>query len=178
MKVFVNPGHAPNGIPDPGAISPTGLRECDVALNVGNMASEYLQQAFCETKVLQSDSLSEVCQAANAWQADVFVSIHCNSFSNPSANGMEVYTSNGKTSADSLASFIMQQMQSEFPELNVRGKKEANFYVLNQTNAPAVLVELAFISNPREEAILRSEEGKDKFAKAIARGLTDWNLTQ
>ena len=41
MKVFINPGHAPNGYPDPGAIS-NGVRECDVVANVGNLLANYL----------------------------------------------------------------------------------------------------------------------------------------
>lgn len=41
MNVFINPGHAPNGNPDPGAVNgTTGLRECDVALAVGNLAAK------------------------------------------------------------------------------------------------------------------------------------------
>jgi N-acetylmuramoyl-L-alanine amidase len=75
-------------------------------------------------------------------------------------------------------------MAREFPTLPVRGDwsdgdvdKEAGLYVLNNTDAPAVLVELAFISNPKEEAILASDEGKRMFAAAIARGVTDWQVS-
>lgn len=57
MKVFLNPGHAPNGNPDPGAVNgETGLRECDVALAVGESAESYLNAAGVETELLQSDS--------------------------------------------------------------------------------------------------------------------------
>lgn len=79
MKVFLNPGHAPNGHPDPGAVnSESGLRECDVALAVGQSAESYLNAAGVATELLQSDSLEEICEAANASDADIFVSIHCN----------------------------------------------------------------------------------------------------
>ena len=82
-KVFINPGHCP-GI-DSGAVNPnTGLQEADVALAVGRLVASYLTDAGCEVQLLQSDNLmwdgqgACVCQAANDWPADIFVSIHCN----------------------------------------------------------------------------------------------------
>lgn len=78
MKVFLNPGHAPNGHPDPGAVNEeTGLCESDVALAVGKSAASYLNAAGVETELLQSDSLYEICETANSSDADIFVSIHC-----------------------------------------------------------------------------------------------------
>lgn len=79
MKVFLNPGHAPGGHPEPGAVnSKSGLRECDVALAVGQSAESYLNAAGVATELLQSNSLAEICEATNASDADIFVSIHCN----------------------------------------------------------------------------------------------------
>jgi N-acetylmuramoyl-L-alanine amidase len=181
MKVFINQGHAPNGIPDPGAVGPSGVRESDVVFDVGLMLAEYLKAAGCEVMVYQSDSLQDICNRANEWGSDLVVSLHCNSFSNPAATGMEIWTSRGQTNADVLATYIMSQMAGEFPTLPVRSDwsdgdidKEAGLYVLDHTIAPAVLVELAFISKPEEEAILNSQEGKRKFAAGIARGVTDY----
>jgi N-acetylmuramoyl-L-alanine amidase len=180
-KIFINPGHAPNGNPDPGAVGQTGLRESDVAAEVGEIVSGYLKAVGYETMVYQSDSLQDICDKANTYGADLFISIHCNSFSNPNAKGMEVWTSRGETNADRLATRIIKQMEEEFPALHVRTDlsdgdpdKESGFYVLNGTDAPAVLVELAFISNPQEEELLASFEGKRMFAAAIARGVTDY----
>lgn len=181
MKVFINPGHAPGGYPDPGAVGPSGLRESDVAADVASQVVNYLNGAGCQAIAYQSDSLQDICTQANSWGADLIVSIHCNSFSSAAATGMEIWTSRGQTRADRLATLIMSQMAGEFPTLPVRGDwsdgdvdKEAGLYVLINTDAPAVLVELAFISNPAEEAILASAEGKRMFAAAIARGVTDY----
>lgn len=182
-KIFINPGHAPDGNPDPGAIGPSGLRESDVNADVGKMLADYLRAAGCEVMVYQSDSLQDICDQANNWGADAVVSIHCNSFSDTST-GMEIFTSRGQTQADELATLIMSQMADEFPQLPVRSDwsdgdvdKEAGLYILIHTEAPAVLVELAFISNPNEEAILASYDGKRMFAAAIARGVTDWEVS-
>ena len=75
MNVFINPGHAPNGNPDPGAVNGnTGLRECDVALAVGDLVAHYLKAAGVGvTNVFQCDSLEEICDQANASGADLFI---------------------------------------------------------------------------------------------------------
>lgn len=108
MKVFINPGHAPGGIPDPGAVNPvTGTRECDIAAQAGRLLVNYLTAAGIEIKALQSDDLGEVCAASNEWGADVFISLHCNAF-NGIARGTEtLYKSfNGQR----LAGFIQSQI--------------------------------------------------------------------
>lgn len=92
MKVFINPGHAPNGNPDPGAVNTTtSLRESDVAYAVGNAAMKYLINAGVEAQVLQDDDLGYICMAANDSDADLFISIHCNAADNPQALGTETY---------------------------------------------------------------------------------------
>ena len=111
MKVFLNPGHAPNGNPDPGAVNEeTGLRECDVALAVGQSAESYLNAAGVETELLQSDSLEEICETANSNDADIFVSIHCNAAEAEEANGTETWACVGSYRAEMLASCIQNQL--------------------------------------------------------------------
>ncbi len=83
-KIFINPGH---GRPDPGAVGTSGLTEAEVCFCVGNGAADYLRQAGYEVMVLQSDDLGGVIRKANSWGADLFLSVHCNSFNLASANG-------------------------------------------------------------------------------------------
>ena len=111
MKVFINPGHAPNGVPDPGAVSDvTGLRECDVALSVGKLVEHYLNAVGIETTVLQSDDLYEVCTEANNLDADLFISIHCNSVESPYAEGTETWYCAGSNDGKHLAECIQSQI--------------------------------------------------------------------
>ena len=80
MKVFVNPGHAPGGIPDPGAVNPvTGTRESDIAAKAGKLLMGYLEAAGIEVKALQSDDLQEICDESNYWGADLFcvITLQC-----------------------------------------------------------------------------------------------------
>ncbi|EHG21790.1 N-acetylmuramoyl-L-alanine amidase [Selenomonas infelix ATCC 43532] len=175
MKVFLNPGHAPNGNPDPGACG-CGLRECDVAKNVADLVAGYLAAAGVEVVgSLQSDSLHEVVSASNRADADVFISIHCNAC-NGSANGTEVWHYYGSGEGEKLADCIQNQIVDALGTVDrgVKGAKPGvnGLYVLNNTDAVAVLVELAFIDNESDAALLRDRQ--DEFARAIARGVTDY----
>lgn len=177
MKVFLNPGHAPGGEPDPGAVNDaTGLRECDVALAVGKSAESYLNAADVETELLQSDSLYEICETANSSDADIFVSIHCNAAEAEEANGTETWACAGSYRGSLLASCIQSQLVNTLDTTD-RGVKIATpgvngLYVLTNTDMPAVLVELAFISNSGDEELLANKQ--DDLARAVARGITDY----
>ena len=170
-------GHAPNGHPDPGAVNEeTGLRESDVALAVGKSAASYLNAAGVETELLQSDSLYEICEAANDSDADVFVSIHCNAAMAEEANGTETWACADSYCGNILANCIQRQIIDALDTTD-RGVKIATpgvngLYILTNTVMPAVLVELAFITNPGDEEILASAQ--DALARAVARGVTDY----
>ena len=173
MKVFINPGH---GYPDPGAVNyQYNLTEEAVVYEVGNILEEYLQGAGVQVVgSLQSDDLQRVVSEANNSGADLFVSIHCNSYSNPMAEGTEtlVYQYGGKS--ELAAKCIQYQLIASLGTVDRGVKERPRLYVLNQTAMPAVLVELAFISN--EDDILLLIDKKEEFAKAIARGITDYEL--
>lgn len=179
MRVFINPGHAPQGNPDPGCVNPNnGMRECDIALEIGNMVAKYLSNVGLEVKVMQSDWLNAITMASNEWESDVFVSIHCNGSANHNARGAETWYFYKSKNGSRLADCIQDELMEEFEyELHDRGTKGAipgtnGLYVLTNTVAPAVLVELAFIDNDEDAAILKKDG--DKFARAIARGVTDY----
>ena len=175
MKVFINPGHALNGIPDPGACG-CGLRESDVAAEVAHLVEGYLAAAGCEVQTVQDDSLSDVTGAANDWGADVFVSIHCNSAASEFARGVETFSFPYSVGGRAIAGCIQRQIVSAFNKIDSdfpdRGLKEANFQVLRETDMPACLVEMAFINNWQDAELLK--RNADDFARAIARGVTDY----
>jgi len=181
MKTCIDPGHAGRNT-DPGAVNPnTGLQEADMALMVARLVKQYLEAAGCEVKLTrteweqpETDDLDYRTSLSNNWGADVFVSLHCNSADNRDARGYEVWTSPGETAGDKLADCIYSQITTTFPDMANRGKKEANYYVLTHTDAPACLVEMAFISNDAEAQLLSTPHWQDMMARAIARGITDY----
>ena len=174
MKVFINPGHCP-GI-DPGAVGHTGLTEAEVVKEVGALVEHYLNAVGIETESIQDDSLDYVCSMANISGADLFISIHCNAAGNPAALGTETFRYGGSEEGGKLGLAIQNQITASLGTVD-RGLKDAvpgrnGLYVLTNTNMTAVLVELAFISNEDDEALLINN--KDEFARAIARGVTDY----
>jgi len=187
MRIVIDSGHS--GSPDPGAVNArTGLRESDIALIVSRLVENYLLAAGHEVKLTrtdweqaETDDLDYRTSLANDWGAELFVSIHCNSVVSPNAAGYEVWTSPGDTPGDVLATCIYEQIAAEFPDRTGRSDysdgdpdKESRFYVLVHTDAPACLVEMAFISNDEEAALLSDVAWQTRYARAIARGVTDY----
>lgn len=169
MKIVINAGHAPNGKPDPGAVNPkTGTRESDITCAVAKKVVNLLKKKGHLSKFVQDDSLWRVCNFANTEDADIFVSIHCNAFANASANGTETFHYPTSTRGKQLAKHIQTAIVNDL-DTRDRGVKSNTFYVLKHTNAPAVLVELAFITNATDEKLLKTKQ--DAFANSIVKGI-------
>ena len=123
-------------------------------------------------------SLMRRVNIANDAAADLFISLHCNAAENTAAKGMEVFTSPGETGADPFATMIYEELAAMFPDQLQRTDysdgdpdKEARFTVLMETNMPAVLVEMGFITNWQEEAELCDPKRQAEIAVAIGRAV-------
>lgn len=183
MKVYINPGHDVDY--DSGAVNPnTGLRECDVALKIGRLVKGYLEASGCECRLLQSDNLYydsdhddrpiPVCDDANNWWADAFVSIHCNA-ANGQVQGTEVECYSRMSNGGNLAQCIQNQIVGALGTVDRGVKEMPGLIVLKHTDMPAVLVETAFIDNDDDATLL--VDCSDDFAAAIARGVTDYECS-
>lgn len=106
---------------------------------------------------------------ANKWGADIYVSIHFNS-ATPDAHGWEVFTS-GSPGSRKLASDLAEAHAAEFYDQKERGIKQAGFYVIKETDMPAVLWEGGFISNVKEAEWINQHETQVRMADAIAQGI-------
>ena len=171
MKICINGGHCP-GL-DSGAVGASGLQEANVAHDIMQLIMYYLQQAEYDVLTVQDNELSVITNISNTFGADLFVSIHCNAAENAEAKGAETFCYQLAGQGEKLARCIQKQIGNILGIVD-RGIKTANFAVLRDTICPAVLVETAFISNSDDELLLASNQGKDAFAKAIARGITDY----
>ena len=172
-RIVLDPGH---GDTDSGAVSIDGLRESDVVLSIAYKVRDILKHSFDVYMTRDSDTFVSLnyrsSYANNLGDVAAFVSIHCNSASNTSATGWEIFTSKGNTGADALAASIGKRYASRFT-IPARGLKEANFSVLQHTNMPAVLVECCFLSNAEEAQWISSDEIQQQHAEAIADGIID-----
>ena len=185
MRVFLNPGHDLEY--DSGAVNQgMGLRECDVARDVGVLVAAYLEKAGCEVRMLQSDNLSgesnyadrqdaTVCGEANDWPADIFVSLHCNA-ADAIARDTEICVYRIGSEAEKLAGCVLHQIINAVGTKNRGTKERPDLCVLCRTDMPAVLVEMAFIDNDSDARILRDRQ--DDLARAIARGITDYEMEE
>ena len=183
MKVFLNPGHSPEwevnqNLEDaePGACG-NGLMENIVAKSVTDLIAEKCKEFGIEiVGNLQSSSLYEITDTANATDADAFVSIHCNSAS-PAANGTETFYCQGSMEGAKFAGLVQENIVAALHTTD-RGIKDdtltqhKRIHVLRATNMPAILVELAFISNAEDAEFLRDYQ--EDFAEAIAKGIATY----
>ena len=114
-----------------------------------------------------SDRTTSANNIANATDKPcIYVSIHANGFSDESANGWSVYTSEGKTKSDEIAKILLNKATAEFQGEYMRGTKESNFYVLRNTSMAAILSENFFMTNSDNcHKYLLSESGRDRIAK-------------
>lgn len=180
MKIFINPGH--DRTYDCGAVNNNyGITEAAIAYDIGNKVAYYLNQVGYETQVMQSDNLYydspytdrpyPVCQAANDWNADIFVSIHCNA-ANTVANGTETIVYRYGGDSTTLATCIQDQIVNSLGTTDRGVKEMPGLIVLKHTDMTAVLVETAFIDNDNDALLLINNT--DDFARAIARGISDY----
>lgn len=191
MKIIIDPGH---GGHDSGAIGPSGLKEKDVVLAISLRLVELLAPFNAGVKLTRvhdrSLPLDERISFANSSGAALLLSIHCNSFTAPNAGGVEIWHSyRGEfgdrhyEEAKRIAGILQRQLVLDTGLLN-RGiktrlveQKDSPLYGLDyyaitrKANCPAMIVELGFISNPAEEALLGSKEFREKVARSLANGL-------
>ncbi len=176
MKIFINPGHM-IGV-DSGAVSEEyGITEAEVNYSVAALLKQHLISEGLDVKLLQSANLcgenpryTEVCRSANEWRADLFVSLHCNSFAREAARGAETWCYAPNSKGEVAAEDIQKAIIEDFPELVDRGVKyNKEFMVLKHTAMPAVLVEMGFISNSKDVKILMHKQSG--LAKAIGKGI-------
>lgn len=167
--VAIDAGH---GGRDMGATGPTGLLEKDVVLDIAQRVRELLVRAGIRVVMTRETDvfveLADRPRMARQQGATVFVSIHGNASTRATSNGSETYY----LTPQSLV--LAQMLQEEFGRiagLANRGVKTANFLVLRESDAPAVLVEVAYLSNLDEETRLRTEAFRQRLAEAITRGV-------
>ena len=107
---------------------------------------------------------------ANSRRADLFVSVHIDSF-RASSSGTTTYFYAG--TAQPLAREVHKEL-IKATGLTSRGIKQARFFVIRKTAMPSVLTEIAFITNPREEALLMNANWRAKVANGLAQGITNY----
>ncbi len=191
LTIVVDPGHgsyksSTSTTLDSGAVGPNGLKEKDVNLAIALALRDYLAaQGATVIMTRESDvgvlTLTDRANVANNANADYFISIHCNSY-NAGSTGVETwYSKFGDTTLNDERKAMATAIQAQlYTSLNItnRGIKcneteTSDFTVIKKTTMPAVLVESAFISNPVEEALLKTPAFQNKVAQSICQGMVN-----
>ena len=189
--VYLDAGH---GGYDPGA-SYFGISEKSLTLAIqsrvkAKLESEGYQVVTTRTSDTYVD-LTDRSRAANASESDIFVSIHINASGSSAAQGIETYyyqpfaeypsrinatyhaNSTRLSMSDTLANAIQSNLINATGAQN-QGVKRRTFAVLRETTAPAVLLELGFLSNPQEAARLNTSSYQETLANAIVAGIKSY----
>lgn len=167
--IVIDPGH---GGTDPGAVSGNRYEKNDT-LRMGLAVRDKLVRLGQKVVMTRTTDtyvdLLDRSRISNSNNADLFISLHRNAFSNPAANGWENFV---QINAPIINWQYAQTVLNECVNVGVqsnRGLKQADFSVLRYTAAPAQLLEMGFITNAIDNIMF--DENFDKYADAIARGI-------
>lgn len=174
--IYLDPGH---GGQDPGALSPGGLQEKNINLDVAQRVAARLMSAGAKVVLTRNDDtyvgLYDRPAMANQGAAEAYVSIHSNLHpTDKYINGIETYHCPGRPGSQKLA-LILHTELLRFSGLNDRGiRTREDFVVTRETTMPSVLIEMGFLSNPLEEQLLGTMSYHETMADAVFESLLEF----
>lgn len=154
--------------------------EKKLCLQTARLVKQYLDQLGYHVVMTRSTDnfipLPRRVEIANQSSCNIFVSVHYNSSRNATAHGIEVFfcdskeekarAASSKKLADAILGKVIRRTSAQS-----RGVKKGNFYVIRETQMPAVLVEGGFITNANERSLIKSRDYQEKIARGIADGI-------
>ncbi len=181
-NIVLDPGH---GGWDPGKVASDGTEEKGINLSIVAMLQGFLEQGgaiVTPTRIVDEgmdngkrDDLKKRVELANNGNADMFISIHQNSFPKSTIKGAQVFYNKNSEDSKRLAVFIQSRLKEVADCDNERAAKaNENYYVLKKLTVPGVIVECGFLSNGVEKEKLMSKEYQEKIAWAIYMGILDY----
>jgi len=164
--VVVDAGH---GGKDSGAVA-GDVFEKDINLSVALSLKSVLEENGIEVLLTREDDefleLSDRIGLANTQKADLFISLHCNSFEDSSVSGLECYYAADDNKSQKYAEKVIDAA-SEYDEIKVRSAREGEYHVLVNARVPSILVEMGFITSPDEREKLTDEDYQALICKCI-----------
>ncbi|HEY4431299.1 MAG TPA: N-acetylmuramoyl-L-alanine amidase [Paenibacillus sp.] len=172
-KIVIDAGH---GGKDPGADGASGKRERAYTLALSKKVFELLQQEpMFEVYMTRTDDtfleLDDRIKLANDLDAEAFVSIHGNTYTDPDVSGTETYYY-----ADDSIQFAREVHEHlvEATGFKDRGVRKEDWRVLTQSNNLAILLEVGFLTNRSDETNMLSDRHQDRTATAIVKGIKEY----
>ncbi|MBQ7112719.1 MAG: N-acetylmuramoyl-L-alanine amidase [Clostridia bacterium] len=182
--VVIDAGH---GGRDGGAVgTESGIAEAPLNLSVAKLVKERLEGEGIRAVMTRTDenALGENKNAdmrarkaiMNAPGVDAVVSIHMNRFRDPTVKGPMAFYMQGSTGGQALAELVIDNV-TEAVGATARDANPGDYYIVRESEAPAVIVECGFLSNAQEEALLQTAQYQSLLAEGIAKGIVAY-LTQ
>jgi len=174
-KVVIDPGH---GGEDPGSEGASGAYEKDFNLSLSLKIAEQLKKEehielhmTRDKDIFLSSETRDRPNFANNIGADLYVSIHANTFVDPTVTGTETfyYDDPSKLLAD-----IVHRHVAQATGFRDRGVSQEEFFVLKDTHMPAILIEVGYISNPIDEAKMLTDSFQQSVAEAVVAGIKEY----
>ena len=183
IKIYIDQGHNPTSYHNSGSMG-NGLYEQDLTFEIGKLLATLLREdgrfevrlsRLTKKTVLGTDndsSLDARIEGAKEFGADYFISLHTNSYADASVGGIEVYTVEDDRVSCEFGSSLLQGLVAA-TNLRSRGMKlNSELRVLKNATMPATLIEMGFISNMEDAALL--SESPELFAKGIYNGILSY----
>ena len=185
-RIVVDAGH---GEPDGGAVGKAqGTREAGLNLQIAKILRTLLEEADYEV-IMTREGESQLMGSKNADMAErrriieesgqaLTISIHQNFYEGDSSvSGPQVFYAPGSAEGERLAAAIQQELNGRICPDRPRTEHEGNYYIVKSGEAPAVIVECGFLSNPQDEALLLKSQHQLKLARAIFAGMEQYLTT-
>jgi N-acetylmuramoyl-L-alanine amidase len=180
--ICLDAGH---GGSDSGAIGPSGTLEKDNTLAITLLLRDLLESNGATVILTRdtdrnvsfpdasnSEDLAARVEIARDANADIFISIHNDSFTSNTAMGTTTFHYGDSKSAK-LANLVQKNLIAELGTKD-HSTRFASLYVIRYTKMTAIQIEVAFISNPEEEVLLSSTDGRSKIAESIFQGIVNY----
>ncbi|MGI6037990.1 MAG: N-acetylmuramoyl-L-alanine amidase [Limnochordia bacterium] len=175
LIVVIDPGHG--GI-DPGALGPSGTMEKDIVLDVALRLQRLLEAVGVEVLMTRTDDryvdFPDRVRDARVDRAHIFISIHANAFRFQEAQGTETFFHPAREDSRPLAECLQEALVNSLGRIDRGVKNRRDLYVLREARIPAVLVEIAFLNHPEEEALLVTEEFRQLSAEGLFTGISQY----
>jgi len=173
MKICIDPGHS--GPVEPGACA-GGATEAAINLQVAKILGKMLENAGHNVVLTRVDDIEDItltwrCEVAWKFRADLFICIHCNAHEDTEAHGTETWYYETSERGRNLARCIQAAIVANCGTTDRGVKSNDKWTVLEGTTCPAVLVELAFITNDEERGRLIDPFLQRQFAVGISNGI-------
>ncbi|WP_409303036.1 N-acetylmuramoyl-L-alanine amidase [Peribacillus sp. SCS-155] len=170
QTIVIDPGH---GGKDPGAKAVEKKLNLETALKLEAMLESKGANVIMTRSNDEYLTLSERVDVAEQYKPDAFISIHYNSSTSTSADGIDTFYYASNVNERELAECIQEELIKQ-TGLDDRGVQIGNFHVIRENKYPAILVELGFLSNPTELKIVSTSSYQTKAASAITKGLENY----